>query len=323
MFRLVALGMLVGVIALADLGAQATAAPGKSAAPAGGAGAAPAKTQDQFFDSNGVKIHYIVEGEGEPVLLIHGFSASIPTQWGMPGIIRTLSQKYKVIAYDNRGHGMSDKPHDPALYGNEMVMDAVRMLDHLKIEKAHVVGYSMGGFITMRLLVTHPERLLSAAPCGAGWGQKDSPRLSSMNELADSLEQGKGFAPLFNALTPVGQPKPSEERLANMNRMMTSMNDVQALAACIRGMLRDMYETEAELRANKVPTLAIIGEIDPIKANLDPMVGVMTNLDVQVIPGADHMTAFGKAEFVQGLMAHIEKNSAKTAAAKGGAAAGQ
>lgn len=296
------------LISLLSLSLSALHAQPAATAPAPAAAAKP-KPADQYFDSNGVKIHYIVEGEGEPVLLIHGFSASIPTQWGMPGIIRNLSQKYKVIALDNRGHGMSEKPHDPALYGDEMVMDAVRLLDHLKIEKAHVVGYSMGGFITMRLIVKHPERLLSASPCGAGWGQKDNPRMGSLLELADSLEQGKGFAPLFNTLTPEGQPKMSEQQLANMNRMMTSMNDVNALAACVRGMLRDLYQTEEQLRANKVPTLAIIGGKDPIKQNLDPMVGIMSNLEVIVLEDADHMSAFNKPEFVQGLLDFLAKQS--------------
>ena len=88
---------------------------------------------DSFFDSNGVKIHYTVQGKGEPVLLIHGFTASIPLQWGLPGITAALAKNYQVIAFDNRGHGRSGKPHDPKQYGKEMVEDAVRLLDHLHI----------------------------------------------------------------------------------------------------------------------------------------------------------------------------------------------
>src|SRR5580704_16817637 len=97
------------------------------------------RAEDRFFDSNGVKIHYAVEGKGEPVLLIHGFSANAQMNWGNQGIISALAKDYRVIALDNRGHGKSDKPHDPKSYGQEMVEDAVRLLDHLKIEKAHVV----------------------------------------------------------------------------------------------------------------------------------------------------------------------------------------
>src|SRR5438132_790893 len=111
--------------------------------------------EDQFFNTNGVKIHYIVRGKGEPVVLIHGFTADIDRNWrtgfappgadnnrGAPRIIESLSKNYQVIALDNRGHGKSGKPHDPKQYGMEMVEDVVRLLDHLQIKKAHVVGYS-------------------------------------------------------------------------------------------------------------------------------------------------------------------------------------
>src|SRR5579863_3555872 len=123
------------------------------------------KAEDQFFLSDGVKIRYIVEGEGEPVLLIHGFAANLQVQWG--GVIKDLAKDYKVVALDNRGHGRSGKPHEPEKYGIQMVEDAIRLLDHLNIDKAHVVGYSMGGFITNKLLTTHPERLITATLGGA------------------------------------------------------------------------------------------------------------------------------------------------------------
>ncbi|MFO0947208.1 MAG: alpha/beta fold hydrolase [Planctomycetota bacterium] len=81
----------------------------------------------------------------EPVLLIHGFSASILMQWGVPGILDRLASNHQVIAFDCRGHGKSDKPHDPSMYGANLAEDAIRLLDHLGVKKAHVVGYSMGG----------------------------------------------------------------------------------------------------------------------------------------------------------------------------------
>src|SRR5438093_9961355 len=134
-----------------------------------------AGTPDQFFDSKGVKIRYTVQGKGEPVLLIHGFLINQEMNWGGPGVIKELARHYQVIALDNRGHGKSGKPHDPGQYGMEMTEDAVRLLDHLQIKKAHVVGYSMGGVITLKLLVSHPGRLLSATLGGHGGIKEDSP----------------------------------------------------------------------------------------------------------------------------------------------------
>src|SRR5260370_26191796 len=125
--------------------------------------------QDLFFDSRGVKIHYTIHGKGEPVLLIHGFTVTYAIQWVYPGIASALTKNYQVIGFDCRGHGQSGKPHDAKMYGTEMVEDAVRLLDHLKIKKAHLVGYSMGGFIALKLAATHPDRVLSVTTGGAGW----------------------------------------------------------------------------------------------------------------------------------------------------------
>src|SRR5580658_7526298 len=85
---------------------------------------------DYTFDSAGVKIHYIVEGQGEPVILIHGYAASAITNWGTPGVIKKLAENYQVIALDNRGHGQSEKPHDAAAYGPVMFEDVLRLMDH-------------------------------------------------------------------------------------------------------------------------------------------------------------------------------------------------
>ena len=117
-----------------------------------------------------------------------------------------------------------------------MVDDAVRLLDHLKIKKAHVVGYSMGGFITGKLIADHPDRLLTATMGGAGWSRANDMRLAFLKELADSLDEGKGIGPLIVALTPAGQPKPSDDRLKVVNQMLMLTNDTKALAAVIRGM---------------------------------------------------------------------------------------
>src|SRR5260370_21963814 len=92
-------------------------------------GTSPAlRAEEQFFDSNGVKIHYTVQGEGEPVLLIHGFPVNIQTQWDLPGITKGLSKGDRVIALDNRGHGQSRTPHDVKKDGQDVGDDAVRPL---------------------------------------------------------------------------------------------------------------------------------------------------------------------------------------------------
>lgn len=279
--------------------------------------AAAAAAEDKFFDSNGVKIHYVVEGQGEPVVLIHGFTGSIPVQWGLPGILSKLSTNYQVIALDNRGHGRSGKPHDPKQYGPEMVADVIRLLDHLTIKKAHIVGYSMGGFMTGYLLTAHPDRVLTATLGGAGWSQADDTRLSFLTDLAESLDAGKGIGPLIVHLTPADRPKPTDEQISAINQMLMLTNDSKALAACIRGM-KGLAVTEAQLRANKVPTLCLIGDQDPLKEGVDAMQKVMANVTVEVIEGTDHMTCFRAPAFVDDLQAFLASHSKVKAAVGAG-----
>lgn len=264
-----------------------------------GAISTSADTEEQFFDSNGTRIRYIVDGQGEPIILIHGFTSSAEGNWVMPGVFKKLSEGFQVIAIDARGHGKSDKPHDPAQYGSAMVEDVIHLMDHLGIEKAHVAGYSMGGFLTMKILASHPDRLLSAIVGAAGWSQEGEDR--SMQELlAESLEKGEGIRPLIEALTPVGEPPMSEEQIEMANQMVMATNDPQALAAVIRGMA-GLTVTEKELAGNTVPTLAIIGSKDPLKAGVDAMEPVMDNLEVKVIDGADHMSALLNPEYASQL----------------------
>jgi pimeloyl-ACP methyl ester carboxylesterase len=269
------------------------------------------RAADQFFDSNGVQIHYVVEGQGEPVLLIHGFAVSSTLQWGMPGIQSNLAKQYLVIAMDNRGHGRSGKPHDPTQYGTEMVEDAIRLLDHLQIKKAHVVGYSMGAFITLKLLTTHPDRLLTATLGGAGRSTAlDQPFLE---DLADSLERGKGFGPLMLRLNPPNRPKPTEQEMRGVNQFLSLMNDTKALAAVVRGGMRELAAVEdLSLMRNRVPTLALVGELDPLRPGVEELRPRLPYLKVVVLPGGDHIDTPSKPEFLRNLQAFLSAHGTPT-----------
>jgi pimeloyl-ACP methyl ester carboxylesterase len=254
---------------------------------------AVAQVQDLHFDSDGVQIRYTVQGAGEPVVLVHGFTASVETNWGGPGIIDALvSDGYQVIAMDTRGHGKSGKPHDPAAYGLNMVEDVIRLMDHVGILKAHLAGYSMGGIIALQAVTAYPDRFYSVVLGGAGWTPPGTDVLGGvLDDLATSLEQGKGIGPLVVALTPAGQDPPSAEQIARRNQMFMATNDPLALAAAARGFASFRQVTEAELRANRVPLLAVVGEVDAMKASVDAMRGVASHLEVRVIPGMDHLSA--------------------------------
>jgi pimeloyl-ACP methyl ester carboxylesterase len=265
----------------------------------------PSFAEDAFFDSDGVKIHYIVEGKGEPLLLIHGFSSSAQEIYD-----ENLSKNFQVIAMDCRGHGQSGNPHDPDAYGMNMIEDHIRLLDHLKIKKAHVFGYSMGGAIAIGIVGFHPERTLSTIVGGAGWvppGQlREIPGLV-WDDFAKALEQGKGISSLVVALTPEGEPKPTPEELEMINKGFNATQDPLALAALIRNFVPS--PSEAQIRSNKVPVLALIGEKDPGKKDVDRLDGLMPNLKIVVIPKADHMTAGVDPLFGKSLMDFLVEHS--------------
>jgi pimeloyl-ACP methyl ester carboxylesterase len=247
------------------------------------------------FDSNGVQIHYVEKGPGVPVVLIHGFTGSYARHWEGPGIIDALANAgYRVIAMDCRGHGQSGKPHEPGQYGLEMVQDVVRLLDRLKIDRAHIVGYSMGGAIASQLLVNYPRRVVTATLLGAGWEGEDLNTLrSQMTALADGFEHNDA-SPLIRAVTSSGQsaPAPTEAEVAALNASLFARNDGPALAAAARGMTSLFDVSGEKLRATTIPVLAIVGEHDESNvAAVRRMKGVMPRLEVVELPGANHATS--------------------------------
>ncbi len=138
-------------------------------------GLAAAESAVQNITIDCVKISYFVEGEGEPVLLIHGLYSSADLNWRRPGLVAALAKHHRVIALDLPGHGRSDRPQNEAAYGKQIVVDIIGLLGHLKIKQAHLVGYSLGGMVAVKLLATHPDRVLSAVIGGMGWLRAGSP----------------------------------------------------------------------------------------------------------------------------------------------------
>lgn len=255
--------------------------------------AAQTPDADAFFDSRGIRIRYIDVGRGEPVVPIHGFSSSLDANWGQTRVIDALAKDFRVVALDVRGHGKSDKPHDPASYGVNVVEDVARLMDHLHISRAHIVGYSMGGAITGKFITMHPDRVISAVFGGSapriGW----TPQAEHDSiELAESLEQGRGMRPLILRLAPPNEPKPSDEVIERQSQASLGRNDALALAAVQRGN-KEQVVTLAEVRALRMPLLAVIGSADPIKAGVDAFKQIKPDLTVIVIDGATHSGARG------------------------------
>jgi pimeloyl-ACP methyl ester carboxylesterase len=266
--------------------------------------------QDKFFDSNGVRIRYVEQGAGEPVVLVHGYTGTLEMNWVMPGVFKQLSKNYRVIALDCRGHGKSDKPHDVKLYGREMASDVIRLLDHLKIQKAHVVGYSMGAVITAKLLTMKPERFLTATLGGHGGVLAPTEaEIKFFEQLGAEMEKGS-MRTLILALTPKGQPMPTEEQVKLYEASFLAGKDLAALGAVARS-LGNLSVNEAQVAAISVPTIAIIGTGDPLIEAVNKLKKAMPKLKVVTVEGANHITAFGRPEFIETLQEFLKSNAIK------------
>lgn len=242
----------------------------------------------QSFDSGGVRIAYLDEGEGEPILLIHGFASNAATNWVDPQWVRTLTgDGRRVIALDNRGHGQSDKLYDPERYGApEMAKDAVRLLDHLGIEKVDVLGYSMGARIAAFLAFAHPERVRSIVFGGLGINMVRG--MVGAGPLAAALE-----APRLEDVT--NDTARSFRVFAEQTK-----SDLKALAACMRGP-REKVPGE-QLGALDIPVLVAVGSKDVIGGSGAALAELIPNAQFLEITGRDHMKAVGDPQFKQGVL---------------------
>jgi pimeloyl-ACP methyl ester carboxylesterase len=253
------------------------------------------RVEGHYLDAAGVRLQYTDEGQGEPVLLLHGFAVNSDLNWRLPGITAALARQFRVIALDLRGHGLSGKPHASGEYGLEMVRDVPRLLDHLQLEKAHLVGYSLGGFVALKAASLYPRRLRDLTLIGAGWeGPENSAFLHALDEFADALEAGRAIGPLIARLGP-GQPSPGLLHTA-LNKVMTGFfSDKAALAALTRS-LPALTLTEQDLRSVSVPVCGIVGSRDPLRASAEAMRGQVPDFTLVLLEGAGHITAAGRSE---------------------------
>ena len=247
------------------------------------------------FRSDGVEIAFLDEGQGEPILLIHGFASNVAANWVDPGWVRTLvGAGRRVIAYDNRGHGQSEKLYDPALYGApEMAEDGRRLLDHVGIERADVMGYSMGARIATFLTFAHATRVRSVVLGGVGINLVRG--LVGTGPIARALE-----VPSIDDVT--NDTARSFRAFAEQTK-----SDLKALAACLRGPREKI--TPDMLATITVPTLVATGSEDVIAGPGAALAALIPDAQFLNIEGRDHMKAVGDARFKQGVLDFLARRA--------------
>jgi pimeloyl-ACP methyl ester carboxylesterase len=245
------------------------------------------------FDSGAVEIAYLDEGEGEPIVLVHGFASSKNVNWVYPTWVSELKKAgRRVVALDNRGHGDSGKLYDAAQYEVAiMAGDVVALMDHLRIERADVMGYSLGSRMTAALALSHPQRLRSAILGGIGIGMIVGG--GPGENVALALE-----APSLEDVTdPVGR---TFRAFADQTR-----SDRRALAACLRGSRRLM--TAEEVARIRVPVLIAVGTTDEIAGSAQALGEIIQGAEVLDIPNRDHMRAVGDKVYKAGVIDFLSR----------------
>jgi pimeloyl-ACP methyl ester carboxylesterase len=245
------------------------------------------------FRHDEVEIAFLDEGEGEAIVLVHGFASNATVNWVQPGWVSFLRQAgRRVIALDNRGHGASTKLYDPAAYHSaRMAEDVVALLDHLGLQRADVMGYSMGARIAAFLALAHPERLRSAIFGGLGI----------------RLVEGFGDAePVAHALEARDQANVGDAR-TRMFRVFAEQtkSDLHALAACIRGSSETL--TATELAQIRLPVLVALGTNDVVGGSAAELALLLPAGEALEIPRRDHMTAVGDKVYKDGVLRFLEQ----------------
>ncbi len=240
-------------------------------------------------DSGGVPISYVVEGGGAPVVLVHGFASSVQGNWRGPGIIDALvAAGRRVVALDCRGHGASGKPHDPEAYsGTAMADDVIAVMDHEGIDRADLIGYSMGGAIAASLLVARPERFGRVILAGVGDGIVTGGRGRRASEAIASALESEMRAGINDARARAFRSFAEQQG-----------NDMAALAAIQRSTREFERVKLGEVRN---PVLVLIGEGDALVGPADQLAAAIPGAQLVKVPG-DHLTAVVKPEFVQAIV---------------------
>jgi pimeloyl-ACP methyl ester carboxylesterase len=246
-----------------------------------------------YFDSDGVKIHYETYGEGPPVVLVHGFAASIKLNWTATGWVGALAPLRRVVALDCRGHGLSDKPHDPSAYdGDKMERDVLNLMGHLGIEKTDLFGYSMGSFIALGLLAHHGEKFTSVVLGGAGNILEGLPA-----DAGRSIAEGLAADDTSTVTDPVG--------LAfRVFAQLDPENDLKALAACA-GNPAPPIDASAFASVD-IPVLIVKGANDDVTGDVRATADAIPGARLMIIPDTDHLTVVPDQRFKDAVLAFLK-----------------
>jgi len=240
--------------------------------------------ENQYFDSDGVRIRFIELGSGEPVIALHGLTRNSDT-WLES--VSDLAENHRLILFDQRGHGLSDKPHTPAEYGREMGHDVIRLMDHLNIPKAHILGYSIG-VAPIAMVITENESKFISAIFGGGaasweWG-----------DASDLLNQ-QIYRRILNS--------PRRQQLGGSMR-----GQDQIAISSLRLGEKQLLVSKQSLSNLRIPIMAIVGSEDSALETVENFKNAFPAIELVVLEGETHLSLPAHPEFLKSIQDFLLRN---------------
>ena len=255
-----------------------------------------------FATNDGLRIHYDITGEGEPLVLYHGLTGS-GERWRDTGYVAGLEDAYRLILIDARGHGESDKPHNASAYSRlKQAADVTAVLNDLGIGAASFWGHSMGGDVALTLGRRHPDRVRALVVTGYSPFAAEGEEAAEMAAWADDLRGGmtgfvQGYERRHGAL-------PADARARWLS------NDGAALAACVASMLAEADGRQVDdLPAIPTPTMLLVGTEEPFADRAREAAALLPHGAFVPLEGLDHVQTFFRSDL---LLPHVREFFART-----------
>jgi pimeloyl-ACP methyl ester carboxylesterase len=253
------------------------------------------------FNSGGLSIAYDditpAGGASGTVLMVHGFATSRAENWRRLGWYGAFERKgYRIVAHDQRGHGESDKPHDPAAYGREaLVGDILRLMDHLKLERVDLLGYSMGARLSLQTALEHPDRVGNLIVGGIGGRMLKPPE----GQPAPTMTMAEAMQ--------AEDPETITEKTLKGFRLFADQQgeDRLALAAFSQGR-GGLALGEDDLAVLRAPTLVVAGSRDEMAGDPQELADAIAGAKAVTLPACDHFSAIPHALFKAAVFDFLE-----------------
>jgi pimeloyl-ACP methyl ester carboxylesterase len=255
-----------------------------------------ASAPDHYFSAGGQRFRYREIGRGDPVILLHGRARTLEDNWSWMG--DSLALTHRVIALDQRGHGKSSKPESTSDYGLAMATDVVALLDHLRIQRAHVVGFSLGAVVAAHVALRGDSRVRTVSLLAGPFYVDSASAAEATAQFVADMESGLGYRGTFR------RRGLSDSAVEATNSRMMSTSTAAALIAVTRSLAQLAIPRERASTAT-VPALVAVGTADELFENNRQIASWWPGARLLELPGVNHGGVERSHEVLIALREHL------------------